>query len=174
MFGSLRLVAIAALDQNYGIGRNGALPWHLAADFLHFKTATMGHTMIMGRKTFDSMMRRQLPDRRTLVVTGNPDYGSRYGVDTAPGFEDACRLCVKDGLTEAFVVGGATIFRQALPYCDSLVLTMVKTVIPGMDTFFPRLEGGSRKWSVNSVSSHIADSKNDYPFEIIEYRRIAE
>ena len=119
-------------------------------------------------------MRRQLPGRRTLVVTGNPDYGSRYGVDTAPGFEDACRLCVKDGLTEAFVVGGATIFRQALPYCDSLVLTMVKTVIPGMDTFFPRLEGGSRKWSVNSVSSHIADSKNDYPFEIIEYRRIAE
>lgn len=174
MFGSLRLVAIAALDQNYGIGRNGALPWHLAADFLHFKTATMGHTMIMGRKTFDSMMRRQLPGRRTLVVTGNPDYGSRYGVDTAPGFEDACRLCVKDGLTEAFVVGGATIFRQALPYCDSLVLTKVKTVIPGMDTFFPRLEGGSRKWSVNSVSSHIADSKNDYPFEIIEYRRIAE
>ena len=174
MFGSLRLVAIAALDQNYGIGRNGALLWHLAADFLHFKTATMGHTMIMGRKTFDSMMRRQLPGRRTLVVTGNPDYGSRYGVDTAPGFEDACRLCVKDGLTEAFVVGGATIFRQALPYCDSLVLTMVKTVIPGMDTFFPRLEGGSRKWSVNSVSSHIADSKNDYPFEIIEYRRIAE
>ena len=174
MFGSLRLVAIAALDQNYGIGRNGALPWHLAADFLHFKTATMGHTMIMGRKTFASMMRRQLPGRRTLVVTGNPDYGSRYGVDTAPGFEDACRLCVKDGLTEAFVVGGATIFRQALPYCDSLVLTMVKTVIPGMDTFFPRLEGGSRKWSVNSVSSHIADSKNDYPFEIIEYRRIAE
>lgn len=51
MFGSLRLIAIAALDQNYGIGRNGALPWHLAADFLHFKTATMGHTMIMGRKT---------------------------------------------------------------------------------------------------------------------------
>ena len=174
MFGSLRLVAIAALDQNYGIGRNGALPWHLAADFLHFKTATMGHTMIMGRKTFDSMMRRQLPGRRTLVVTGNSDYGPRYGVETASSFEDACRSCVSDGLTEAFVVGGATIFRQALPYCDSLMLTMVKTVIPGMDTFFPRLEGGSRKWSVTSVSSHIADSKNDYPFEIIEDRRSAE
>ena len=173
MFGRLRLIAIAALDENYGIGRNGALPWHLAADFLHFKTATMGHTMIMGRKTFDSMMRRKLPGRRTLVITGNQDYGMRYGVDTAESFEEACRICLNDGLTEAFVVGGASIFRQALPYCDKLVLTMVKAMIPGMDTFFPRLEGGSRVWSVNMVSSHIADSHNDYPFEIIEYRRVS-
>ena len=61
-------------------------------DFLHFKTATMGHTMIMGRKTFDSMMRRKLPGRRTLVITGNQDYGMRYGVDTAESFEEACRI----------------------------------------------------------------------------------
>lgn len=124
--------AIAAMSLNRVIGRDGQLPWHLPEDFRWFKRTTLGHAVLMGRKTFDSLG-KPLPGRTNIVVTRGP---SISGVTTVPDLEKFDpSVCAE----EIFVIGGAEIYRQILPRCSDLYLTVVKREVEG-DAWFPDFE----------------------------------
>lgn len=124
---------VAAVARNGVIGRDGDLPWHLPEDLRRFKELTMGGTLVMGRKTYESIG-RPLPGRRTVVVTRQPDW-SQPGVETASSVEEALEIA---GDGDVFVVGGAEIYRRALELVDALELTEIDADYEG-DTFFPDL-----------------------------------
>jgi dihydrofolate reductase len=156
---------IVAMDRNRGIGKNGALPWHLSADLKRFKALTMGHFMIMGRKTFDSIG-KALPGRTTIIVTRNPDYN--FPPSGSPGqslyvahsLDEALEIAAEAGETETFVIGGGDIFTQILPRADRIYLTAVHTLVD-CDTFFPQYNNDN--WRVMQEAFVPADEKNQYP-----------
>src|SRR3954471_2177760 len=130
-----RISIIVAMARNGVIGANNALPWHLSADLKRFKSLTMGHHIIMGRKTFQSIG-RVLPGRTSVVVTRNPAFGHE-GVVTAASVSEAIQRSIKD--TEIFVVGGAGIFREALPLATRIHATEIARDYDG-DIFFPEFD----------------------------------
>src|ERR1019366_8458389 len=115
-----RLTIIVATDAQRGIGINNTLPWRLPEDLAHFKRTTSGHPIIMGRKTFDSIG-RALPNRRNIVITRNPDW-RREGIESAGSLNIAMALA---GEEEAFIIGGAKIYAEALPRADKLIVTEI-------------------------------------------------
>lgn len=122
---------VAAVARNGVIGRDGRLPWHLPDDLRHFKEVTMGGTLVMGRRTYESIG-RPLPGRRTIVVTRRPDW-SAEGVDVAPSIETALEMA---GDGKVFVVGGAEVYAQTLDLADALEITEIDAA-PAGDTYFP-------------------------------------
>ena len=145
--GKPRLSIIVAMAKNRVIGANNALPWHLSADLKRFKALTMGHHIIMGRKTFESIG-RILPGRTMVVVTRNPRFEAA-GTIVVHSFDAAMAKCAGDD--EAFVIGGEALFVAALQVADRIYLTEIKASIPG-DTFFPRLQ--SADWQEASRENH--------------------
>ncbi len=133
----MQISIIAAMAENGVIGRDGQLPWHLKADLQRFKRLTMGHTIIMGRKTWESIG-RPLPGRRMVVVTRQNGYQAE-GVQVAASLDDALALARLAGDEEAFIIGGAEIYRLALPLADRLYLTRVLAPVEG-DTTFPEFD----------------------------------
>lgn len=128
-----RVVLIAAVAENRVIGADGGIPWHLPADFAHFKATTLGHTLVMGRATYESIG-RPLPGRSTVVVTRDPAW-SAEGVTTAPDLASAL-----EGLTgDVFVAGGAQVYAAALPLADAQVISEVH-LAPAGDTFYPSFD----------------------------------
>lgn len=130
-----RVTLIAALGRNRVIGAHGDMPWHLPEDLAHFKATTMGHPMIMGRRTFEAIG-RPLPGRRSIVVTRARQW-RRPGVETAHSLDEA--LALAGPVDEVFVVGGGEIYAQALPLATRMVLTEVDAEPEG-DTWFPEWE----------------------------------
>jgi dihydrofolate reductase len=127
-----RISLIAALGRNRVIGNDGAIPWHLPGEQARFKDITMGHTLVMGRKTFDSIG-RALPGRRTIVITRSPEW-HHEAVETAHSFPEALALAGPGD--EVFVAGGGQIYAEAMPYAVRMVLTEVDRSPEG-DTYFP-------------------------------------
>lgn len=127
-----RLTIIAAVARNGVIGHRGGMPWHLPGELAQFKATTLGHTLVMGRATFDSIG-RALPGRRTIVITRNPTW-QHPGVETAHSFADALSLAGPGD--EVFAAGGAQIYELALPFAQRLVITEVDAEPEG-DTWFP-------------------------------------
>ncbi len=130
-----RLNLIAALGKNGVIGIDNRLPWRMPEDLKHFKALTLGHAVLMGRKTFESLG-RPLPGRRNIVITRNAQYRPE-GAEVAGGIEQALALC-RDA-AEVFFIGGADIYRQALPLVERLYLTEVDAS-PAGDAFFPAFD----------------------------------
>jgi dihydrofolate reductase len=131
---------IVARSRNGVIGRNGQLPWHLSADLKHFKRLTVGKSVVMGRKTFDSIG-KPLPGRQNIVITRNADW-QRDGVTVVPNIAEAIAaagLDLKIHAAEIMIIGGADIYAQTLPFADRLYLTDVQLEIEG-DAFFPQLD----------------------------------
>lgn len=128
-----QLAILAAVAANRVIGRDNALPWHLPADLKHFKALTMGQIIVMGRRTFDSIG-RPLPGRVNVVLTRQPDL-QLPGVEIATSMEAVLERFGEDRRT-IFIIGGAELYQQTLPYCDRLYLTEIQQAFPG-DTFFP-------------------------------------
>ena len=128
-----RISLIAAVARNGVIGRDGGMPWHLPEELRHFKATTMGHTLVMGRRTFESIG-RPLPGRETIVVTRNPGQ-SFEGCHTATSIDAALDLAVSLG-RPVFVAGGGEIYRQTLDRADVIHLTTIHTTVAG-DVFFP-------------------------------------
>ncbi len=157
---------IVAISENNVIGRDGGLPWHLSADLQRFKRLTMGCLIIMGRKTYESIG-RPLPGRTSIVVTRQDDY-QPAGVLVAPSLDQALDIAQTDD--EAFVIGGAEIYRQALPRANRLVVTRVHATIDG-DVFFPEIEPS--QWRLQSEEPHEADDRNDFPFTFQTFERVA-
>lgn len=125
---------ICAVGKNLAIGRNNQLLWDIPEDMQHFKQRTMGHTVIMGDKTYESIG-KPLPGRRNIVVTLQPDYQAP-GCEISHTLEETLKAN-KDTEEEVFVIGGGTIYRLALPYADKLYLTIVDDAPEDADTFFP-------------------------------------
>src|SRR5450631_604012 len=130
----MTITVLAAVGANLVIGRAGDMPWHLPQDLAHFKATTMGHTMVMGRKTYDSIG-RALPGRRTVVITRQQGWHAP-GVEVAHSLAEALALA---GPTEVFVVGGSEVYRQAMPFADRMMLTEIEQSPEG-DIFFPTFE----------------------------------
>ncbi|MGB7479081.1 MAG: dihydrofolate reductase [Burkholderiaceae bacterium] len=155
---------IVALDAARGIGIRNALPWRLPEDLAHFKRLTTGHTIVMGRKTFDSIG-RPLPNRRNIVVTRNPDW-RHDGVESAVSLADAIALAGGD---EVFVIGGAQIFDDALPLANRMVVTEIARTFE-CDTFFPAID--ATQWRPTARETHHSEA-NECDYAFVTYERTA-
>lgn len=125
---------IVAMARDRAIGRRGDMPWHIPADLKHFKKLTLGHPVIMGRKTFLSLPGGALPGRRNIVVTSSADFKPE-GVEIASSPEEALALCAGEKMP--FVIGGGKIYEAMLPYVNHLYITEIETEVPDADTHFP-------------------------------------
>jgi dihydrofolate reductase len=151
---------IAAMDLNRGIGFENRIPWRLSADLRRFRDLTMGHHIIVGRKTFESIG-RALPGRQTIIVTRNDHYQSPAEDSTVVhSIEEAIDLASARGESEVFICGGAEIYLQALEIADRLYLTFVEAESEA-DTFFPKWN--EDVWSEKESLHLAADDKNQFP-----------
>ena len=161
---SSRISIIVAMARNRVIGANGAIPWHLPDELKLFKSLTMGHSIIMGRKTWDSIG-RALPGRTSVVVTRQRGYRAP-GAVVAHSLDEAIRACGK--ASEIFVIGGAELIREALAFADRLYLTTVDAEVAG-DTWMP--EFPASQWRETAASSHPADARHPHAFRSATYER---
>jgi dihydrofolate reductase len=160
-----RISLIVAMSRNRVIGRNNAIPWRIPAELARFKQLTMGHHIVMGRKTWESIG-RLLPGRTTIIVTRNP--GLRVqGALIAASLPQALGLAAQDD--EIFVIGGAEIFRLALPLAQRIYLTTVEIDIEG-DTFMPQFDPAA--WRCVSSEAHRADATNPLAWVLEIYQRV--
>ena len=161
----MRLSLIVAMAKNRVIGVDNQLPWHLPADLKHFRTLTMGHPIIMGRKTFDSIG-RVLPGRRNIVVTRNRNY--RFdAVEIVHSLDEALEICRDEN--EAFVIGGAHLYKDAMHRVNRIYATEVHAEVKG-DVFFPAIDPS--RWQETGRVAHRADSHNAYAWDFVIYDRI--
>ncbi len=154
---------IAAVAANRVIGRGGMLPWRLAADMAYFKGITMGHTLVMGRKTFQTIG-KPIPGRRIVVLTRDPAF-SAPGCLIARSPDEAMARSASD---ELFVAGGAEIFALFLPLAERLYITHVDSAVSG-DTLFPEID--YRQWRVVSEKPGVVDEKNPLPHRFVVYEK---
>ena len=156
---------VVAADERGGIGRRGTLPWHLPEDLKRFKALTMGKPIVMGRRTWDSIG-RPLPGRRSLVVSRQPGFG-RDGIEAYATLEAALQAAAD--APETCVIGGAEIYRQALPYAQIVHLTRVHAVVEA-DTFFPALDPAG--WEEIAREDHAADERHAHDYSFLTLRRV--
>lgn len=157
-----RLTLVVAMDARRGIGVDNKLPWHLPEDLAHFKRVTLGHPIIMGRKTFDSIG-RPLPKRRNIVVTRNPDW-RHEGVEVALSLKEAIALT---GDEPASIIGGAQIFGEAMALADSIIVTEIDHVF-SCDAFFPPIDPG--QWTETARERHHSEA-NGFGYAFVTYER---
>lgn len=163
---------IVAAAENNAIGYQGQMPWHLSADLKYFKATTMGHAVIMGRKTYESIG-RPLPGRRNIIVTRDANYAIDPAIleNLKPGTSVEIYTSLDDALAaapaDAFVIGGAQIYQLFWPHAERLYITRVHIIINEYDAVVPPVPEGYRLLSAEDVS---ADEKNDYDmtFEVWE------
>ena len=154
------------MARNRVIGANRSIPWHLPGELKMFKTITMGHHIVMGRNTWESIA-RLLPGRTTVIVTRQPDY-KIAGAIVASNLDDAISACGKDD--EIFVIGGAQLYAAALPRADRIYLTEVDAEVAG-DTYMPDFD--LNQWQAGAVTAYAADEKNPYRYKLTIYDRKA-
>ena len=152
------------MARNRVIGRDNQLPWRLPADLAYFKRITMGHPVIMGRRTYESIG-RPLPGRLNIVVSRSPQF-SAPGCTVVPSLAEAWRAA--GDAEEVCVIGGTSIFAEALPAADRIHLTEVEAEVPG-DTWFPEFDRG--EWTEREVERHAPDERHAYPFRIVVLER---
>jgi dihydrofolate reductase len=155
------------------IGHLGKMPWHLPEDLAHFKKTTLGHPVIMGRKTWDSLPAkfRPLPGRINVVIssdTATRDLLSKNGCSPAQNLREALLICEQSSASEVWVIGGAQIYAQALPLAHNLVITEIDAAFEG-DTFAPELK---TDWHETQRETHISQSGLRYHFAIYRKERI--
>ncbi|MBR3451827.1 MAG: dihydrofolate reductase [Muribaculaceae bacterium] len=157
--------AIVAVDENWAIGRQGDLLCHLPADMRHFKQVTMGYSIVMGRKTFESFPRRPLPGRQNIVITRNA--GWQYpGVTVVHSVEEAIAAAETDTV---YIIGGAQVYELALPLVEVLHLTVIHARWASADAFFPALD--MSEWQEVSREHHQSDHRNAYEFDFVTLKR---
>ncbi|WGQ08835.1 dihydrofolate reductase [Pedobacter gandavensis] len=154
---------VVAVAEDNAIGKDNQLLWHLPADLKHFKDITSGHTIIMGRKTYDSIG-RPLPNRRNIVITRNTGL-ELPGTEITNSLEEALALC--EGTEEVFIIGGAELYKHALAATNRIYLTRVHQTYEA-DTFFPEID--LEEWTELSKEKHLPDEKNKvaYTFSTLE------
>lgn len=161
----MTLSIIVAMDEAGVIGRGGSLPWHLPDDLRRFKATTMGHVLIMGRRTLDSIG-RALPGRRSIVLTRNSIFRPPTGVEVARDLDAALALAAD--AARVFVIGGATVYREAFPRTQELLVTRVHARVEG-DVRFPAVEWEA--WVLVDEESHPADARHPFAFSFQRFVR---
>jgi dihydrofolate reductase len=161
-----RISIIVAIAENNAIGLNNQLLWHLSEDLKRFKRLTTGHTVVMGKKTYESLPFRPLSNRRNVVISDVPD-DRIEGCVMAYSIQEAIEK-MEDG-KENFVIGGGSIYRQFFDLADTLYITHVKQSFEA-DTFFPSIDPD--QWELVSTELHHPDEKNPYPYEFQIYTKI--
>ena len=160
----MRVTLVAALGRNGVIGLDNRMPWHITEDLKRFKGLTMGHPVVMGRKTFESIG-KPLPGRKNIVITHSCEL-SAPGCRVVHSMEEA--LAAADGAADVFVIGGAEIYGLALPLADRLELTDVDVAIDG-DTYFPEFERSA--WREVSRESRSTESPERLRYDFVTYER---
>lgn len=157
---------IVAVSEDLGIGKNNELLWHIPEDMKRFKKLTMGKTVIMGKKTWESLPRRPLPGRTNIVITDQP--GERFeGAVSVYSIDEAIRKCRKED--EAFIMGGGSIYRQFMPIADRLYITHVHKKAPA-DVFFPEID--PKIWKVGEKEEFRVNEGSLIPYAYTIYERL--
>jgi dihydrofolate reductase len=159
----LKISLIAAIAQNNAIGLNNQLIWHLPADLLFFKKTTLNCTIIMGRKTFDSIG-KALPKRKNIIISSNLNFNAP-GCLVVQNLQEAIAQADSE---EIFIVGGASIYEQSMQIADKLYITHVHHTFEA-DTFFPKID--LKIWHNTSKEDHFKDEKHAYDFSIVTYEK---
>jgi len=162
----MKILIIVAVADNWVIGKKNALPWYLPADLKHFKEITMGHHIIMGQNTHESIG-RLLPGRTNIVLSFDKKYDAE-GCVVANSLKEALKIAKENGETEAFIIGGASVYKQAIDLADKIYLTRIHNDFDG-DVYFPKLD--MRKWKEISREGHNPDDKNPYKYEFLVLKR---
>ncbi len=163
-----KLSAIVAIARDGAIGAKGGLLCYMSADLKHFKAVTMGHTIVMGRKTFESFPKGPLPGRQNVVVTRNPGYVAPEGVTVVHSIAAALEAATMPG--EVYIIGGAQIYNAAMPMVSTLHITRIDAEFPEADTYFPEIE--PREWSQAACESHDPDERNPYSYSFVTLHRV--
>jgi Dihydrofolate reductase len=161
-----QIAIIVALDEGNAIGRDGGLLCHLPNDLKHFKRVTNGHTVIMGRKTFESLPEGALPNRTNIVVTS--DAAENYpGCIVVRSVEEAFTHCTDD--KKVFIIGGGQLYRSTIQFTDILYLTRIHHTFDDADTFFPEIN--FNEWVLIEKEEHTADEKHLYDYSFLTYEK---
>ncbi|MFW0094561.1 MAG: dihydrofolate reductase [Coxiella endosymbiont of Haemaphysalis qinghaiensis] len=158
------ITLVAALDKNHLIGQKNQLPWHLPADLAHFKSVTLGKPTVMGRKTFESI-RKPLPDRRNIVISRQKDLKIK-GCEVFSSLDEALNTLLDQ--FEVMIIGGGSLFEEALPKAHRMILTIIEHSFKG-DTYFPLWNAD--EWNLISKMNYEPDKNNLYSFSCIQLRR---
>lgn len=163
-----RLSLIAAIGADFAIGQGPDLPWSLPDDFRYFKQTTLGHPIIMGRATFDSLG-KPLPGRQNLIITRQKEAYEGKGGEVFGSLEEAIYRARELDDEEIFVIGGAMVYTQALPLADRLYLTEIEARFPEADVHFPHIDWDD--WGLLSTSTHEVDARHLHRFHFNIYER---
>lgn len=157
---------IVAIAENYAIGKQGDLLCHLPNDLKHFKEVTSHSTVIMGERTFFSLPKHPLPNRRNIVLTDQA--GKTFeGAEAVYSIDEAMRAVAPE--QEAFIIGGGMVYKQFMPLADKLYITHIHHSWDDADTFFPVID--EQLWQATAREDHTADEKNPYDYSFVEYLR---
>lgn len=153
---------IVAIDSKGAIGRCNDIPWHLSDDLKRFKTITMGHTVIMGKNTWDSLPFKPLKGRRNIVVSTT--MSATEGCEVVRSIEEACHLVKSD--EQAFIMGGARIYEQTIGIADQLIVTHVDLTVDDADRFFPKI---GKEWRAVEKSERLHDETSGLDYQYVTY-----
>ena len=157
---------IVAIAQNNAIGLENKLLYWLPNDLKRFKALTTGHTIIMGRKTFESLPKGALPNRRNVVLSRQDI--TFPGAERYASLQEALNSCKEE--EEVYIIGGASVYQEALPLADKLCITLIEDTPKAADAFFPEIR--PEVWKETSRDAHSTDEKHLYPYTFIDYERI--
>jgi dihydrofolate reductase len=162
-----KISIIAAVADNYAIGKANNLPWHLPADLKHFRQLTTGHAIVMGKRTFESLPKGPLPNRKNIVLTSVMSEGVNEGYFEADSLEDAVYLCEHE--EKVFIIGGATVYKQSIDKVNTMYITWIHNDFSA-DTYFPKID--FNEWKEVSREDHDPDEQNLYSYSFVKYERI--
>jgi len=157
---------IAAIDKNNALGFKNQLLFYLPADLKHFKSLTTGNTIIMGRKTFDSLPKGALPNRRNIVLSRNTKL-TLPGAEVYKSLDEALKHCSDE--EKIYIIGGASVYKQAMEIAQELCMTLVDAEAPQADVYFPTIDPDI--WEEKSREPHLADEKNPCNYSYVNYQR---
>ncbi len=156
----MKIIIIAAISQNNVIGKEGKIPWHSSAELKHFKATTMGNPIIMGRKTFESIG-KALPGRLNIVITSRPEkFNETDDLLAFVSLDKALEYCREQNSPKVFIIGGASLYKEALKFADEMILTKMKFEVEG-DTFFPDFK--KAQWHLKS-----SEDQDEFIVEVYE------
>jgi dihydrofolate reductase len=169
-FPPIRIILVAAMSINRVIGYQNKLPWCMPADLQYFKAVTIDKTVVMGRKTFESLGGKPLKKRRNIVVTHHPDTLTQDGYDVARSLTEAIQIAKQDSnLQEIMIIGGQSIYEQSLSIATDIYLTVIEEKFIG-DAYFP--DFSKQEWTEVFCEEHLADENNPYPYRFLKFKRM--
>ncbi|MDG5799486.1 dihydrofolate reductase [Marinilabiliaceae bacterium ANBcel2] len=162
----MEIIIVAALDENNGIGKNGDQPAYISSDLKRFKQLTTGHSIVMGRKTFDALPKKPLPQRRNIVLTRNKKLNfPNCNVATSP--QEIAKIV--DKKEKIFIIGGGEIYKHFLPFASQLIITRIHHKFTGIDTWFPKID--TSKW-IMKEDGPFKDEKNGLHYSYQTFNRV--